>query len=469
MPGPNSAGFLPTRELARNAGETRRLAELARWIALSVWLVPGSPATAADWLYTGPMFGDPPKQNSAPLLVGIRTISAGSDDGFAIQSDGRVWEWGLNYRGETDVFVDLKDVASISSRNGHTVALLESGAVLAWGGYWTGSDRTPPGLTHCIGVAAGGTHNLALRADGTVVAWGSNGQGETNVPNGLSGVIAISAGSVHSVALKKDGTVVAWGGNTYGQRQVPAGLADVVAIAAGDYHTLALKADGTVVAWGQGKTIYSGSGQSMVPAGLNDVVSVAAGVNFSVALKADGTLVFWGDNGEGQRWLPPQLHGVEEISGGCWSNQLFFRLRNPAELPGYWGTAREAGLFGVAGLPDAAPPPGGVSNLIRYGFGIGLLDQQVAIMGEGGSSGLPLARFEGGAGTPTWRLEFLRRRFGELFYKPEFNVSLDPTGWQTFSATPQVEAIDADWERVVLEEPVVAPRGFSRVRVGLAD
>ena len=118
-----------------------------------------------------------------------------------MKSDGTVWSWGYNNKGQIG--------------NG-TITVNELSPVQA------------TGLTGVVSVAAGYEHTVALKSDGTVWTWGYNNYGQLGdgtttdesspvQVSGLTGVIAIAAGYEHTVALKSDGTVWAWGYNTYGQ------------------------------------------------------------------------------------------------------------------------------------------------------------------------------------------------------------------------------------------------------------
>jgi len=217
-------------------------------------------------------------------------IAAGWYHGLALKSDGTVWAWGRNDRGQAG---DGKHDESRGAGPGQRAhgsggdcrrCLPQSGPEqrrdgLAWGYNSNGqlgdgslTDRLTPvqasGLTGVVAIAAGGAHSLALKSDGTVWAWGLNGNGQlgdgsatnrlTPVPvSGLSAVMAIACGGYHSLALKSDGTVWAWGYNAFGElgdgtatsRLTPiavSGLTGVVAIAAdGGNHSMALKSDGT--------------------------------------------------------------------------------------------------------------------------------------------------------------------------------------------------------------------------------
>jgi len=85
------------------------------------------------------------------LIDSVVSIAGGQDCSLAVRSDGSVWAWGYNSRGQL-------------------------------GDGTTTTRRTPVQVSNLIGViaaatAGGGTQCLALKADGTVWAWGHNKAG----------------------------------------------------------------------------------------------------------------------------------------------------------------------------------------------------------------------------------------------------------------------------------------------------
>jgi alpha-tubulin suppressor-like RCC1 family protein len=249
----------------------------------------------------------PPAATRAPVAA------AGAGHTLLADAQGRIWAWGLNWRGELadgtgkdsrlpiaarapDGKQPLTGLTAIVSSGAHVLARRADGTLLGWGfnrygqvGDGRTADKTllpvavrgPGGegrLTAVKAIAAGCYHSLAVRTDGTVWAWGHNLEGrlgdgtradrhtpvQVTGPGGkgvLDGVVAVAAGVKHSVALKADGTVWCWGDNLYGElgdgthedrltpTRVP-GLTGVTAVAAGWHHSLALRADGSVWAWG---------------------------------------------------------------------------------------------------------------------------------------------------------------------------------------------------------------------------
>jgi len=292
------------------------------------------------------------------------TISAGYFHTVAIKSDGTLWAWGRNHRGQLGInstgekHVPTQESSAdthwiaVAASSSHTVALKDNHTLWAWGSNFSGQlgngttdekhvpTQESSADTHWIAVAASSSHTVALKDDHTLWAWGSNFSGqlgngttdEKHVPTQESSAdthwSAISAGYSHTVALKDDHTLWAWGSNHFGQlgngttdeKHVPTqeNSADRhwSAISAGkESHTIALKDDHTLWVWGSNHSGQLGNGttdEKHVPTQesthTDDWSVIAAGRYHTIALKNDDTLWGWGSNYSGQltraSWAP---------------------------------------------------------------------------------------------------------------------------------------------------------------------
>jgi len=200
-------------------------------------------------------------------------ISAGTSHALAVDTNGYVWGWGSNQRGQfieensyfhndtadrlTPAVVEgLPPIVAVSAATSHSLALDRHGQVWGWGfnnfSGLLGIDPTDnseehykapmliPGFpqgTEIVAISASDTHNMALDAHGNVWTWGSNGRGELGngttstfgryfpeIVTGLPFIQSIDASSGYSLALASSTTgdasdrsyVWMWGNNSSG-------------------------------------------------------------------------------------------------------------------------------------------------------------------------------------------------------------------------------------------------------------
>jgi len=233
------------------------------------------------------------------------SIWGGAREVITLKSDGTVWTWGLNARGQLG--------------NGTTTDSSKPVQVLGPGG--TGH------LNDIIAVMGGEQHNIALKSDGTVWTWGSNKENQLGDGNatdsstpvqvsGLTEVVKLGGRGYHSVAVKSDGSVWTWGWDEYGalgngvadanyDYPIPIevkGVTNPIMVTSGFEFSVALMQDHTLMAWGNNTEGEIGDGTTtnrLTPVavlGINDVLWVSAGWTHVVAIRADGTVWTWGAN-----------------------------------------------------------------------------------------------------------------------------------------------------------------------------
>jgi alpha-tubulin suppressor-like RCC1 family protein len=315
----------------------------------------------------------------------VTEVAAADYTSFAVKNDGSLWVWGSNQYGargdgtsgdniDSPVQVPIPNLISTPTRRGkHAVAvgtgvyaaIDTEGRVWTWGVNWNGrlgngsttSRYTParvqksanPGdyLTGVVSITAGGGTLAALDADGNVWTWGAGANGalgngfmndssypvqliDTNSNTPLGGVTEVACGSSgFCIALARYGTVFGWGSNAFSQLGFAGGgfrslatpinvgpYSSIDAIAAGSAHCIAHSTDGNVYGWGYNGRGQLGTGSTGVaqstpvvmkggPDNMNDISDLAAGGNFSIMVRNSDRAVFvTGDNQSGQLGIP---------------------------------------------------------------------------------------------------------------------------------------------------------------------
>lgn len=215
-----------------------------------------------------------PTQVTVPGGKTITAIAAGYEHTLALASDGTVWAWGNNLLGQlglndtadrtSPVQVTMpgdRSIAVIAAGRQHSLAAATDGTVWAWGADSKGqlgdggtADQHSPvqvnGLSGVTGLKVGSLASMAMRADGTVYNWGSlrtsDGVSVTQTePVQVGGIdnaadIGIGGGGFRArfFVYKNDGTIWFWGDNIYigrdGNPYTPGQVIGAVVLSAGN-------------------------------------------------------------------------------------------------------------------------------------------------------------------------------------------------------------------------------------------
>jgi alpha-tubulin suppressor-like RCC1 family protein len=309
-------------------------AALLAFLCVAAAAVAGTPARADTAAVSGALYawgdnsvgelGDgTTTQHDSPEAVTLATgvtataVSAGIGFSLAIGSDGNLYAWGSNTKGQ------LGD-GTITQHTSPEVITLATGIKPA-------------------AISAGNLNSLAIGSDGKLYAWGDNSFGELgdgtttqqdspeviSLATGIKAT-AVSAGEFDGMAIGSDGNLYAWGSNgatINGTPQTFGELGDgtttnhdspevitlatgitATAVSAGIAHTLAIGSDGKLYAWGDGTDGSLGDGTPAehdspevitLATGVKPT-AVSAGADSSLAIGSDGKLYAWGDDSYGE-------------------------------------------------------------------------------------------------------------------------------------------------------------------------
>jgi alpha-tubulin suppressor-like RCC1 family protein len=184
-------------------------------------------------------------------------ISAGKRHTCGLRTDGSVWCWGDNDRGQRGPKSEDAD------------------------NEWSWLNQAVSG-NDFVAVSAGGEHSCALRSDGTLLCWGANNKGqladglgdEQGEPVEVDGTfVSVSAGRAHTCAITHGGALYCWGDDSDGQ--IGDGRANTAAkmtpvrvgahdgwrsVSAGPSHTCGVHNDGSLWCWGRNSDGELGDG-----------------------------------------------------------------------------------------------------------------------------------------------------------------------------------------------------------------
>lgn len=294
---------------------------------------------------------DPIDDDGQNTSIVWRQISSGEYHNIAIKSDGTLWAWGSNEKGQLgDGSYSDKSKIPVKIGNdsdwkevfcgiSNSFAIKNDGTLWAWGSnenFSLGIQGAGPvgvGVPRKVGsdsdwkyISAGFNHTLGLKIDGSLWSWGRTialGLGSSNTVKTLPTRIGnennwknIASGHAFSLAIKDNGSLWSWGNNVKLQlglgvtssKSVPTRVGldnDWVNIAGGEVHSLAIKIDGTLWAWGYNDEYQLGI-DSVFPRNIptqigndNNWKDIDASERFSGGLKTDGTLWVWGESSYG--------------------------------------------------------------------------------------------------------------------------------------------------------------------------
>lgn len=225
-----------------------------------------------------------------------KSVTVGDATTWGIRSDGSLWSWGWNEKGQGGNGVSLR-TATPTLSDGNRVwkkavggkaygfFLAEDGSLWAAGTATNGVQGTNDGVDHKVLTRIGtdndwvdmacsrfwGYSAFAIKTNGTLWSWGENSAGQLGIGNTQTQTLPVQVGTdtdwkqvaagVSSVlALKTDGSLWGWGLNMYGElfgyegrQSSPVRLGsetDWEKVLVIEFRAYAVKKDGTLWAWG---------------------------------------------------------------------------------------------------------------------------------------------------------------------------------------------------------------------------
>jgi alpha-tubulin suppressor-like RCC1 family protein len=313
-----------------------------------------------------------PVQVSSPTLIGSNSwlqLSAGLSFSAAIDTDYKLYAWGLNSSGQlglTNVNINGDTINRsiptqvgtlswqlVSAGQGHTAAIRLDSTLWTWGlntSFQLGLTDTGPagssinrsapvrvtsgsGSGSWKNVSAGNAFTLAIAndplglTDNLLFSWGRNQEGQTGFVNSTTlrstpqqittgSWALISAGSSFSIATNNNKLLYTWGAGAGGTQ------ADGV---------VSNRSSPVLVSF---RSVNSQS--SPVQVGTSSWTFVSAGYYYNLAIRADGTLWGWGENLSGQLGINNAITRSSPVQIGT-SSWTTVSARNGTQT--YAGTA----------------------------------------------------------------------------------------------------------------------------------
>lgn len=291
-----------------------------------------------------------------------KSVTAGDATTWGIRSDGSLWSWGWNEKGQGGNGVSLR-TATPTLSDGNRVwkkavggkaygfFLAEDGSLWAAGTATNGVQGTNDGVDHKVLTRIGtdndwvdmacsrfwGYSAFAIKTNGTLWSWGENSAGQLGIGNTQAQTLPVQVG-----------TDTDW-------KQVAAGVSSV----------LALKTDGSLWGWGlnmNGELFgYEGRQSSPVRLGSETDWEKVLVIEFrAYAVKKDGTLWAWGDNSRNLLGFNTPTEEESTSEGNPVEVVTEPRITKPTQV-----TAVEGEVLAVSGCENTLSVATGTDGIIE--------------------------------------------------------------------------------------------------------
>ncbi|MCL2276450.1 MAG: hypothetical protein FWC21_00990, partial [Treponema sp.] len=246
-------------------------------------------------LYMWGTIPDRVKNNVPENMGSLKLVSAGLDHVAAVSENGRVYAWGNNRLGITNIADSVRGKNIIDIQAGHqvTIALDSEGTLHFWGNANNYHFRPGDNQGNFKDFAINISTVIALTKDGIVAALTDADLGFARIPEVVQGRTVDIASTDHvSAAVCSDGTVVTWGSAFLPAHNVPAEIQGrVKSIKGARTHFTALLDDGSVYSWGDNMF-----GQINYP-DITGYTQITIDYYQNAAIDSNGHIITWGQNG----------------------------------------------------------------------------------------------------------------------------------------------------------------------------
>lgn len=291
-----------------------------------------------------------------------KSVTAGDATTYGIRSDGSLWSWGWNEKGQSGNGVSER-TATPTLADGNRVwkktvggkaygfFLAEDGSLWAARTATNGVQGTNDGVDHKVLTRIGtdndwadmacsrfwGYSAFAIKTNGTLWSWGENSAGQLGIGNTQAQTLPVQVG-----------TDTDW-------KQVAAGVSSV----------LALKTDGSLWGWGlnmNGELFgYEGRQSSPVRLGSETDWEKVLVIEFrAYAVKKDGTLWAWGDNSRNLLGFNTPTEEESTSEGNPVEVVTEPRITKPTQV-----TAVEGEVLAVSGCENTLSVATGADGIIE--------------------------------------------------------------------------------------------------------